>query len=330
LARELLARHHLVDPNVNIYSCGRFVRIEGMCPVGLADLLKKHGGGELPKNLEAESAAAALAALDRDTIYQDRDLPTENREAMAAQTRAYLKGGEYVEFVWKVMVLQPADMRETANPYSLHRTHLNRFNPTDYLTIALYWLGGLADVGKQQPIVPDHAAVAVGPVTAASMEEYVARRLRLPIVDNDHHKHSPGLDVCKLPADVAEQMLASVEPWAEGEATNRAAAKVALASAADDNGDANPPALPSGVGAIDEHDVSMLAFLARSSSLRRKVSDVLPDKGPQDRKAVAKRLRKLADRTPPLVEYPKGGRSGVVILPAGAEALKQATAPTPR
>ncbi|MBX3404144.1 MAG: hypothetical protein KF699_12100 [Phycisphaeraceae bacterium] len=98
----------------------------------------------------------------------------------------------------------------------------------------------------------------------------------------------------------------------------------------DNNGDAKPPALSAGVEAIDEHDAALLAFLNRNPSLRRKVSDVLPDKGPQDRKAVAKRLRKLADRTPPLVDYPKDGRSGVVILPAGSEALKRATAPTPR
>jgi hypothetical protein len=96
------------------------------------------------------------------------------------------------------------------------------------------------------------------------------------------------------------------------------------------DGGEKPPALPAGNEAIDEHDVALLAFLNRNPSLRRKVSDVLPDNGPQDRKAVAKRLRKLADRVPPLVDFPKDGRSGVVILPAGSEALKRATAPTPR
>jgi len=81
--------------------------------------------------------------------------------------------------------------------------------------------------------------------------------------------------------------------------------------------------------AIDEHDAAILAFLNRNSNLRRKVSDVLPDKGPQDRKAIANRLRKLANRAPPLVYYPKGGRSGVAILPAGVDALKRATSTTP-
>lgn len=93
---------------------------------------------------------------------------------------------------------------------------------------------------------------------------------------------------------------------------------------------ANPLDLSAGAEAIDEHDVALLEFLNRNPNLRRKVSDVLPEKGPQDRKAVAKRLRKLADRTPPLVDYPKDKRSGVVILPAGVEALRRATASTPR
>lgn len=99
---------------------------------------------------------------------------------------------------------------------------------------------------------------------------------------------------------------------------------------AGDKGCAKPPALPAEADAIDEHDVALLAFLNRKPNVRRKVADVLPERGPQDRKAVAKRLRKLANRTPPLVDYPKDGRSGVAILPAGVEALTRATAPMPR
>ncbi len=98
-----------------------------------------------------------------------------------------------------------------------------------------------------------------------------------------------------------------------------------------DNDDAKPTVLPAEADAIDESDLALLEFLNRKPNVRRKVSDVLPEKGPQDRKAVANRLRKLAKRTPPLVDYnPKSGRSGVAILPAGVQALKRATPPTPR
>ena len=92
---------------------------------------------------------------------------------------------------------------------------------------------------------------------------------------------------------------------------------------------AKPPAPPAGAEAIDEYDVALLAFLNQTPNMRRKVSDVMPVKGPQDRKAVSNRLRKLADQIPPLVDYPKGGRTGVAILVAGVDALKRVTAPTP-
>jgi len=99
-----------------------------------------------------------------------------------------------------------------------------------------------------------------------------------------------------------------------------------------DNG-AKPATPPDGDGeAIDERDVMILAFLNRKPGLRRRATDVLPEDGPQDRKAIGLRLRKLADRTPPLVDYPKQGkdhpkckRSGVAILPAGVDALRRAT-----
>ena len=88
-------------------------------------------------------------------------------------------------------------------------------------------------------------------------------------------------------------------------------------------------ARPEGTDAIDEYDAAILSFLNRRPGLRRLVADVVPDYGPQNRKAVAKRLRKLADRTPPLVDYPKDERTGVAILPAGVEALKRTTETTP-
>lgn len=136
---------------------------------------------------------------------------------------------------------------------------------------------------------------------------------------------SPGEASPNTDHGVANAIERAAELGAE-----RAAEKVARVFGRGDNNDVKSPDRAAGAEAIDEHDAALLAFLNRNPSLRRKVSDVLPDKGPQDRKAVAKRLRKLANRTPPLVDYPKDGRSGVAILPAGMEALKRATAPTPR
>lgn len=120
----------------------------------------------------------------------------------------------------------------------------------------------------------------------------------------------------------------SMNLWV-GHAKQVVAALIRRVAAAADNGDAKPETLAAGAEAIDEADVALLGYLDKSPNLRRKVSDVQPDYGPLDRKAVAKRLRKLANRTPPLVDYPKNSRSGVAITNAGKQALKQATAPKP-
>jgi len=63
-------------------------------------------------------------------------------------------------------------------------------------------------------------------------------------------------------------------------------------------GHAPPPLPPTGFQAIHEYDAAILAFLNRSPGLRRDVSDVLPDKGPQDRKAVGKRASGVGKPTP--------------------------------
>lgn len=95
-------------------------------------------------------------------------------------------------------------------------------------------------------------------------------------------------------------------------------------------GGTRTPTFPCGIEPLHEHDMEILAFLNKTPGRRRMVADVLPEDGPNDRKAVAKRLRKLADRIPPLVDYPKGTREGVAITSAGIEALKHADPPTPR
>ena len=244
------------------------------------------------------------------------------------------------------MVSRPDDRQEPADPHSLDRADLERFPGADYRTIALHRLGGLADVGALRPIVPKPKDTGD---MVRDVAVYVAWRARFSIDDDDWDQNQPPLSVRAFAPDVAEQMLGDVETWARGEAAERgealttsgpnlppelvakldsAAAKVVQAMTARDDDDT--PALPAVTDAIDEHDAAILAFLNRAPSLRRKVSDVLPEEGPQDRKAVAARLRKLADRTPPLVDYPKGGRGGVAILTAGVEALKRATPPTPR
>ncbi len=365
LARDLLARGFLSDPLEKDNTPCLFVPVKGLCPVALADQLAKFSRPlKMPRKLEREGAKVALAAFDREEQFTADGVTDEKLLAMILENRQSLDAGTHVWFSWTIVVLRPCDWQHPADPGSLDRVDLERFSDSDFVTIALHRLGGLADVGALRPIVPEPKDTGD---RLHDLPRFLAWRGRLS-VEHEHLDHSqPPLSVREMPADVAEQLLHDVETWAQGEArsrdesltarepsvspllleqlhraaaavdpgaidraTERAAEKVASVFGGGDNGDTKHPALPPEAEAIDENDVSLLAFLNQTPTLRRKVADVLPEKGPQDRKAVARRLRKLADRTPPLVDYPKDGRSGVAILQAGVEALKRANPPTPR
>jgi hypothetical protein len=216
LARDLLAKGRLFDPGARGNSPCLFVRVEGLCPVALAERLGEHGRDDaMPRKLELEGAAAALAALDRDAIYQARDLPENKREAMAVEYRAALAAKTHVSFSWTIVVSRPADWQEPPDPRSLDRADLERFAEADYRTIALHRLGGLADVGALRPIVPkpNDTGDMVRDVGA-----YAAWRFRFPIDDDHRDQNQPPLSVRALPPDVAEQLLDDVETWAKGEA----------------------------------------------------------------------------------------------------------------
>lgn len=219
LARELLTEGRLIDPRSRDNSPCLFVDVRGLCPIVLVEPLGKYGTVDImPRELERDGAAAALAALERDTIYHSRDLPKEKRDAMVAEDRAALVAKTHVSFSWMIVVSQPADWQEPANPQSLHRADLGRFTDADYLTIALYRLGGLADVGKVHPLVPKPKDTGD---MVRDVGAYAAWRYRLPIDDAQLDQNQPRLSVRKLPPDVAEQLLEFVEIWAKREEAKR-------------------------------------------------------------------------------------------------------------
>ena len=196
---------------------------------------------------------------------------------------------------------------EPPDPYALGWRELQRLPEADRRTIMLHRLGGLADLGcfDGDLIVPEPVPCASGPGDweglAHDAPAMAVWRARLPAAWDDHNTPAPAPDPTRFPPDLAEQMLEAVAP-------------------------AGPPAgAEAGENApvIDESDVALLQFLARRPNLRRRVSDVLPEDGPQDRKAIGKRLTRLAGLKPPLVD--KNSR-GVAITAAGLESLQQASA----
>lgn len=220
LARELLANGCLFDRKCNDNEPCLMVRVEGLCPGSLANRLARHGrGSALPRDLEQEGAAAALAALDREVICQARELPEKHREAMWAEYQASIAAGTHVGFTWRVIVVRPDDWQDPADPHSLDRENLERFTDSDFRTIALYWLGGLADVGAIRPIVPKPKGTGD---LYRDVVPYAAWRARFPIDDHHWDHIQPPLSVHKLPPIVAEQLLDSVEMWVKREADARA------------------------------------------------------------------------------------------------------------
>ncbi|HEX8875274.1 MAG TPA: hypothetical protein VF777_00890 [Phycisphaerales bacterium] len=222
LARKLLEDGRLFDPKARDNGSCLIATVRGLCPVALAGRLAKHEHGEaMPRELEREGAAAALAAFDREEISHDRGLPEKKRQAMAAKHRAALDAQTDAAFIWRIVVSRPRDWVEPADPRSLDRAHLARFTDADYRTIALYRLGGLADVGALRPILlqPTETGDVVRDVKADL--EWSAR---LPIENDRGDPIQAPLSAGAFPADVAEQMLQDVETWVKSETAKRAPA----------------------------------------------------------------------------------------------------------
>lgn len=205
LAREQLAKGWLCDPEAGDNNSCLFVRVEGLCPVALADRLGKHGEAAMPEALERESAAAALAALDRDSIYQAVDLPEGKRDEMAAEYRAALDAKTHVELGWRVTLRKPLDWREPADPHALALVPIVlRPTPTGDLRADVLALAAWKSNGGDD----DGATVDSGLSRFSSRDSLTIALYRLGGLAN-----AQSVDPSRFPPDIAEQMLLDVEGW---------------------------------------------------------------------------------------------------------------------
>lgn len=362
MARELLSAGYLFDPTLSHNSAVVVFDFTSICPAELAIRLKAHiAAGKSAPKLSPQDIAEALEAFDLDMQYQIGNLPDAEREEMAAATKRQLVAGSHVWMDWVFWLLKPLDWPREADAFT---PEFSGLSDEDYLTVALYKLGGLADVDSQRPLISQPCASGDW---FNDLLTHSAWKSRLPVAKEAQNGQESELDVVQLPPHVAEQMLAvlearvqkrleirreslphggavvstevldlfrrttaAVDSSASDSSSKRTAERVIREFDSGEQGDTDNRAVPRGAEAIDESDVAILAFLGRNPTLRRKVSDVMPDSGPTDRKAISKRLRRMADQAPPLVEYPKGKHGKVAILLAGIEILKRTTAPTPQ
>ncbi len=209
LARAVLAQSSLIDPAI-IDRGPCFVEdVEGLCPSTLAQELEPFGwGSNLPEPLKSRSIEVAIAAFDRDQIYQSPTTPDSQKEQMASEYQSAIDSEEFVAFRWKVWVADPSDWEILPHPYDVAPGTLELFSESDFQTVMFYWLGGLADTGAIRPIVqkPPYSDLSDFPA-------YVAFRGRFIADDNDLENGQPPLRVDKLPPDIAEQMLFHLELW---------------------------------------------------------------------------------------------------------------------
>ena len=152
----------------------------------------------------------ALAALDRDTAYQAAGGSEDQAAEMSAEYKASVAGRNYVSRSWKVVMACPADWKIPADPRSLDRRELTRFSETEYLTIALFRLGGLHDVGAIRPLIPEPTG---GGEWLARSHAYGTWWERAPIDGTTWKEREPQLAPEFLPPEVAEQMLKYLEEW---------------------------------------------------------------------------------------------------------------------
>lgn len=311
LARKVLASGRIFDPACRDTRPCVFVKVEGLCPAAVAEQIQRHlSDGDLPKKLQRDSARAALAALDRDTVYQSRDLPETKREAMAREYRSKIEAGTHISFVWRIVVARPDHWQKPANPHSLDliplipapietgnlavdvpafaawvfagnntdymaaESELAQFNKSDYRTIALYRLGGLAN--------------------------------------------SPTVDPSQFPLDVAEQMLAHITQWVAEQLNERSIKPASKPNGADNDSRAETVAFPCNNALTPDHE-SILAVLGKTPMKCQLVVDVSGAGSIRNRETVGRLLRELSDFG--LVDRPHGQRKGYALTDLGRKVL---------
>lgn len=238
LARAVFAQGHLIDRSSSAAGPCLLVRVRASCPPDLATKLE----GFRPADVAIEGSDSR-SCESRLVDAQGELLPVAlEREAAEAALRSLDGAAErgWVPFDWRVWVTEPPDWASPVDPGSLERRHLARLSDEDYLTVALYRLGGLADLGTTRPIVgePDATGDPLRDVPA-----YAAWRARFPAPWDDHDSPSPRIDPSQLPPEIAEEMLAFVERrWNVRSQEEPSIARAAQAPPPAGSWDSDPPA----------------------------------------------------------------------------------------
>lgn len=153
------------------------------------------------------------AALVREELeWRDRyesGLPDDQaRLAEQRRNRASAKGWSFLEF--HVSAARPNEFPDDPpSPYTIEAAELARFAPPDYLTIALYRLGELADAGLARKFITREDADKLGRFG------FVWWSVRFPThdADVDTDTLAPSAVLTQCPIGVYEEMWRQVKGW---------------------------------------------------------------------------------------------------------------------
>jgi hypothetical protein len=210
LARSVLERGLLTDPAAPGGLMSLRVQFPGLCPVALAPWVL--GGEDLEKasaEIVSSLAKGAASALDCYTRFESPDLPDDDRTAMTAESREAVESGEFVDVHWEIEVRRPPDWIDPVPPWNIEPEHLRRLSDADYRTVAIFHLGGLADIRatRERILELDDSACDEG---IQELLDLLASDARFPIGGNED-PDKDEITPLRFPPDVAEEMLEWVE-----------------------------------------------------------------------------------------------------------------------
>lgn len=212
LARQVLLRGHVRDPDLTEHHDIMFVKVTGECPSDLSAQLNGLKGVHPSGELEKESAAAALIALDKMPKYQ-KGLEESESVALLAGDSWAIDTNSHVMASWLITVIRPAEWLEPINPNSIEIDDLASLSDEDFRTIAIHRLGGLADHCSARPIMTEPVLDADSSENAIeAYRRFALWQLRFPFADEAGPGFG-GVTAAAEAADLYNQFLSSIETF---------------------------------------------------------------------------------------------------------------------
>lgn len=155
---EHCKRGLMEDPEIHSGDPTRAVVVVGLYPVAVCQ--RELEQERLPAAKRSAAflktvAGLVVAAVERDLVYQDREKTLAERERMAAEWRSKKQSGKFVEVRRRFEVKDVGYLKRIPDPYSEDPAKLRLWKGADWRMICLDRIGGLADLGAVEQVIPE-------------------------------------------------------------------------------------------------------------------------------------------------------------------------------